>query len=111
MTHVEHLLALIEEGEALRDQMRREMEVMADIIERQNATAIKQGALLVKAEAAVDDYKQRIQCLQGRAVLTKRKIKHLENTVADLTRRRKLTSAYIMQVNGGAWPADLVLED
>lgn len=104
MTHVEHLLALIKEGEALRDQMRREMEIMADIIERQNATAIKQGALLVKAETAVEDYKQR-------AALTQRKIKHLENTVTDLKRRRKLTSAYIMQINGGAWPADLVLED
>lgn len=46
MTHVEKLLSLIEEGERLRDQMRNEMLVMKDIIERQNKTALSQGALL-----------------------------------------------------------------
>ena len=103
MTHVEHLLTLIAEGEALRDQMRKEMEVMADIISRQNETAKSQGAMLVKAEAIAKAYKHRMEVRDNNMRKVKRKLKHF-NKVLD---EQSLLKKYIREINNGEWPKGL----
>lgn len=107
MTHVEHLLELIKEGEKLRDQMRREMEVMAEIIERQNATAIKQGAMLVKAEKLKVLYKARMDARDKTAGKAKRQVKSLSSQLSQGKEYKARLKQYVLTVNNGVWPEEL----
>lgn len=114
MTHAEHLLKLIADGEALRDQMRREMEVMAELIQRQNETCIRQGAMINEAEAKITEMERiaanktkqtkgsatQINALQ--ACINKMKVQE-EVEYQDKQRLKE----YIKSVNNGAWPEEL----
>ena len=118
MTHTEHLLKLIAEGEQLRDQMRREMEVMAEIIQRQNETAIKQGRMLNVAEGKIyklsglnEDKVKQLGQINGRQKST---IKELNATIFKLSKYIELIEAdksamkaYIKNINNGEWPEEL----
>ncbi len=104
MTHVEHLLKIIAEGEILRDQMRREMEVMAELIQRQNATAKAQGAAIVKAERLKNAYKARMDVRDKNAGKMKRMLKSAQQQIAQQKEYKAKTKEYIMSLNGGQWP-------
>lgn len=114
MTHVEHLLKLIADGEALRDQMRREMEVMAELIQRQNETCIRQGEMINEAEAKIAEMERiaanktkqtkgsatQINALQARI----NKMKAQEEVEYQDKQRLK---EYIKSINNGTWPEEL----
>lgn len=114
MTHVEHLLKLIADGEALRDQMRREMEVMAELIQRQNETCIRQGAMINQAEAKIVEMERivanktkqtkgsatQINALQAR-------INKMKAQVEVAYQDKQRLKDYIKALNGGLWPEEL----
>lgn len=108
MTHVENLLTIIANGEALRDQMRREMEVMAELIKRQNETAKLQGAAVVKAEALKKHYKTRMDQRDKNSVKLKNRIKHLEQKMLEHKEYKAKIKQYILSVNNGTWPKELM---
>lgn len=114
MTHVEHLLKLIADGEALRDQMRREMEVMAELIQRQNETCIRQGAMINEAEAKIADMERiaeaKVKQTKGSATqinaIQARINKMKAEELLEATDKQRLRD-YIKAVNGGTWPDEL----
>jgi len=114
MSHVEQLLKLIAEGEALRDQMRREMGVMAELIQRQNETCIRQGAMINEAEAKVAELERMVasksKSVKGSAAqinaLQARINKMKAQAEVEYQDKQRLRD-YIKSLNNGNWPDEL----
>ena len=114
MTHVEHLLSLIQDGESLRDHMRREMEVMAELIQRQNETCIRQGAMINEAEAKISELERITKAETKRTKGSATQIHALQARINKMKAQEEIENIdkqrmkdYIKSLNNGQWPEEL----